>query len=61
MIAGQEKIHIGDLQFTDKLGKGQFGEVWKAIYKGVKEVAVKKTLKGALNDHEFVAEAKTMM
>lgn len=44
-----------------RLGAGNFGEVWKATYKGRTDVAIKKTIKGALNDFEFVEEARNMM
>jgi len=43
------------------LGKGNFGEVWKAKYKGKKDVAVKMTLPNLVDDYEFVNEAKLMM
>lgn len=44
-----------------KLGAGNFGEVWKATYKGRTDVAIKKTIKGALNDFDFIEEARNMM
>jgi serine/threonine protein kinase len=34
-------IPFGDIQFEKKIGKGAFGEVWKAQYLGT-DVAVKK-------------------
>lgn len=58
---GQLVIDSKYLQYEKVLGSGNFGEVWKATYKGSIEVAVKKTIKGAVNDHEFMQEAKTMM
>ena len=50
-----------DLNLEKRLGKGNFGEVWRAKYKGEKDVAVKMTLPNLVNDYEFVAEAKLMM
>lgn len=54
-------IAYSDLNMERKLGAGNFGEVWKATFKGRTDVAVKKTIKGALNDFDFMEEAKNMM
>ncbi|KAF6032306.1 BTK [Bugula neritina] len=58
---GKFKIESNELEFEKRLGKGNFGEVWKAKYKGKKDVAVKMTLPNLVDDYEFVNEAKLMM
>lgn len=60
-FVGKFLIDRKDLHLEKRLGKGNFGEVWKAKYKGEIDVAVKMTLPNLVNDYEFVAEAKLMM
>ena len=61
VLTGRFVIEYDDLEMVKLLGKGNFGEVWLAKYHGNKDVAVKRTLKGALNDQDFVEEARIMM
>ena len=61
ILVGMLIIDRKDLNLEKRLGKGNFGEVWRAKYKGEKDVAVKMTLPNLVNDYEFVAEAKLMM
>ncbi|XP_067948174.1 tyrosine-protein kinase TXK-like isoform X2 [Watersipora subatra] len=58
---GMLVIDRKDLQLEKQLGKGNFGEVWRAKYKQEKDVAVKMTLPNLVNDYDFISEAKLMM
>ncbi|NP_001135853.2 src family kinase 5 [Strongylocentrotus purpuratus] len=48
------------LKLLDKLGQGQFGAVWKGIYDGKVEVAVKTLRAGTMSPEAFLAEANLM-
>ena len=61
VFVGRFLIDRKDLKFEKQLGKGNFGEVWKAKYKGNTDVAVKMTLPNLVNNYDFIAEAKLMM
>eukprot|EP01147_Barroeca_monosierra_P009724 gene9724-1927_t len=59
---GSDKWRIAktDLTFGQQLGAGQFGVVYKGVYKGQHTVAI-KTMKHTSMDHEeFIAEAEVM-
>ncbi|XP_071491802.1 tyrosine-protein kinase STK-like [Diadema antillarum] len=48
------------LKLSTKLGQGQFGSVWKGIYDGKVEVAVKTLRPGTMSPEAFLAEANVM-
>lgn len=52
-------IKIKDLQLGEKLGKGEFGDVFKGIYNG-QEVAVKSLKDSSKAAQQFLAEASVM-
>lgn len=49
------------LEMKEELGSGQFGKVYRAIYMGRVEVAVKMMREGTMHQEDFIEEAKTMM
>ena len=59
---GSDKWHIAlaDLSFGTQLGAGQFGVVYKGVYKGRRTVAIKTMKQGAMDEEEFTAEAEVM-
>ncbi|EGD72208.1 TK protein kinase [Salpingoeca rosetta] len=54
------QIALADLSFGQQLGAGQFGVVYKGVYKGQHTVAIKTMKQGSMNEEEFVAEAEVM-
>nr|CDS20568.1 tyrosine protein kinase Fyn [Echinococcus granulosus] len=48
------------ITLLQRLGAGQFGEVWKATWNGTTEVAVKMLKPGAMSTEEFLKEARIM-
>ncbi|VDN16501.1 unnamed protein product [Dibothriocephalus latus] len=44
----------------EKLGNGQFGEVWKGEWNGTTPVAVKTMRPGTMSKEEFLKEARIM-
>jgi len=48
------------LQLQKKLGAGMFGEVWKGLWNGTTEVAIKTLKPGTMSTEAFLAEAKIM-
>ena len=49
---GKDSIHL-----AEKLGDGQFGEIWKGIWNNTTEVAVKMLKSGVISPCEFLEEA----
>lgn len=56
-----KEIDVTLLEMREELGCGQFGKVHKAVYMARVEVAVKTMKEGAMNQEDFIEEAKTMM
>jgi len=54
------EIERNSLTMQKKLGAGMFGEVWKGIWNGTTEVAIKTLKPGTMTPESFLAEAKTM-
>ncbi|NXA50266.1 LCK kinase, partial [Nothocercus julius] len=48
------------LKLVEKLGAGQFGEVWMGFYNGHTKVAVKSLKQGSMSPGAFLAEANLM-
>ncbi|XP_062996276.1 tyrosine-protein kinase Lck isoform X2 [Elgaria multicarinata webbii] len=48
------------LKLVEKLGAGQFGEVWMGYYNGHTKVAVKSLKQGSMSSEAFLAEANLM-
>uniref|UniRef100_H2ZGQ7 Tyrosine-protein kinase n=1 Tax=Ciona savignyi TaxID=51511 RepID=H2ZGQ7_CIOSA len=48
------------LKLEKKLGAGMFGEVWKGLWNGTTEVAIKTLKPGTMSPEAFLAEAKIM-
>uniref|UniRef100_A0A8C3NFH6 Tyrosine-protein kinase n=1 Tax=Geospiza parvula TaxID=87175 RepID=A0A8C3NFH6_GEOPR len=48
------------LKLVEKLGAGQFGEVWMGFYNGHTKVAVKSLKAGSMSPSAFLAEANLM-
>lgn len=48
------------LKLEQKLGQGMFGEVWKGLWNGTTEVAIKTLKPGTMSPDAFLAEAKIM-
>ncbi|XP_041359869.1 tyrosine-protein kinase SRK3-like isoform X2 [Gigantopelta aegis] len=48
------------LTFENKLGSGQFGEVWKGKWAGKTDVAIKTLKEGTMTTEAFLAEAQIM-
>ncbi|XP_030075493.1 tyrosine-protein kinase Lck [Microcaecilia unicolor] len=49
-----------NLKLVEKLGAGQFGEVWMGFYNGHTKVAIKSLKQGSMSPHAFLAEANLM-
>ncbi|CAD5206436.1 unnamed protein product [Bursaphelenchus okinawaensis] len=56
----QWEIPRHELQLKDKLGDGNFGEVWHGRWKGSVEVAIKTMKPGTMSDEAFLQEAHIM-
>lgn len=54
------EISRDTLEFTKKLGAGQFGEVWKGTWNKTTEVAIKTLKEGSMTPAAFLAEAHIM-
>ncbi|TNN11703.1 Tyrosine-protein kinase Fyn isoform 1 [Schistosoma japonicum] len=54
------EISKSSIVLIEKLGAGQFGEVWKGIWNGTTEVAVKTLKQGTMTKEEFLKEARIM-
>ncbi|XP_052554864.1 tyrosine-protein kinase Lck isoform X2 [Tympanuchus pallidicinctus] len=48
------------LKLVEKLGAGQFGEVWMGFYNGHTKVAIKNLKQGSMSPSAFLAEANLM-
>ncbi|XP_034269217.1 tyrosine-protein kinase Lck isoform X2 [Pantherophis guttatus] len=48
------------LKLVEKLGAGQFGEVWMGYYNGHTKVAIKSLKQGSMSPEAFLAEANLM-
>nr|XP_025037691.1 tyrosine-protein kinase Lck [Pelodiscus sinensis] len=48
------------LKLVEKLGAGQFGEVWMGYYNGHTKVAIKNLKQGSMSPSAFLAEANLM-
>ncbi|XP_064408280.1 tyrosine-protein kinase Lck isoform X3 [Latimeria chalumnae] len=49
-----------NLKLIEKLGAGQFGEVWMGFYNGHTKVAIKNLKQGSMSPSAFLAEANMM-
>ncbi|CAH8591084.1 unnamed protein product [Schistosoma bovis] len=54
------EISKSSIVLTEKLGAGQFGEVWKGTWNGTTEVAVKTLKQGTMTREDFLKEARIM-
>ncbi|XP_033116488.1 tyrosine-protein kinase SRK2-like [Anneissia japonica] len=54
------EISRHELSFEQKLGAGQFGEVWKGFWKGTTPCAIKTLRAGTMSPEAFLAEANIM-
>lgn len=54
------EISRESLQFSIKLGAGQFGEVWKGTWNGSTDVAIKTLKPGTMSKTAFLDEAQIM-
>jgi len=57
---GQFNINPAEIEIEKEIGAGQFGIVYKGIWRGY-EVAMKTMKDGMMNDSDFFDEAKIMM
>lgn len=56
----QWEIARSSIKLQNKLGAGQFGEVWEGLWNGTTQVAVKTLKAGAMSAQEFLDEAAIM-
>ncbi|XP_052776319.1 tyrosine-protein kinase SRK2-like isoform X2 [Mya arenaria] len=54
------EIDRNSLQLAQRLGAGQFGEVWKGIWNNTTDVAIKTLKPGTMTAEAFLAEAQIM-
>ncbi|XP_052777370.1 tyrosine-protein kinase SRK2-like [Mya arenaria] len=54
------EIDRNSLQLSQRLGAGQFGEVWKGIWNNTTDVAIKTLKAGTMKKEAFLAEAQIM-
>ncbi|XP_076804650.1 proto-oncogene tyrosine-protein kinase Src-like [Clavelina lepadiformis] len=54
------EIPRNQLSLQKKLGAGMFGEVWKGLWNGTTEVAIKTLKPGTMSPQAFLEEAKVM-
>lgn len=59
-IPDKWELDRSDLELLEKLGSGQYGDVYKAKHARLKRTAAVKTLKDAISAEEFVKEAALM-
>ncbi|NXI61362.1 FRK kinase, partial [Anseranas semipalmata] len=58
--ADQWEIDRKSLKFLKKLGSGQFGEVWEAVWNNTTPVAIKTLKPGSMDPKDFLREAQIM-
>ncbi|KAA0195257.1 Non-specific protein-tyrosine kinase [Fasciolopsis buskii] len=56
----QWEIPRSALTLVERLGSGQFGDVWKGKWNGTTEVAIKTLKQGTMSREDFLKEAKIM-
>ncbi|VDL30726.1 unnamed protein product [Hymenolepis diminuta] len=54
------EIERSSLVLLERLGEGQFGEVWRGEYEGWRPVAIKTLKEGTMSKEEFLKEARIM-
>jgi hypothetical protein len=54
------EIPRSEIQLSQQLGAGNFGEVWRGKWKGVIDVAVKTMKPGSMTPEKFLLEAEVM-
>jgi len=54
------EIERSEVRLDQKLGAGMFGEVWKGLWNGTTEVAIKTLKPGTMSPEAFLEEAKVM-
>jgi hypothetical protein len=54
------EIPRDQLQLKEKLGDGNFGEVWKGKWRGIVDVAIKTLKPGTMSPEAFLGEAQIM-
>lgn len=54
------EIDRATLTFKDKLGSGQFGQVYEGVWNNVTPVAIKTLKEGSMDREDFLAEAQIM-
>ena len=60
MAKDQWEIPRDSIKLSKKLGSGQFGDVWKGVWSGTTEVAVKTLKPGTMPVSDFLDEANIM-
>lgn len=56
----QWEIDRNSIQLLQKLGSGQFGEVWEGLWNNTTPVAVKTLKPGSMDPNDFLREAQLM-
>uniref|UniRef100_A0A183AFU4 non-specific protein-tyrosine kinase n=1 Tax=Echinostoma caproni TaxID=27848 RepID=A0A183AFU4_9TREM len=56
----QWEIPRSSLTLIERLGSGQFGDVWKGKWNGITEVAIKTLKPGTMSHEDFLKEARIM-
>lgn len=54
------EIERSSLTFMNKLGSGQFGQVYEGLWNGSRPVAIKTLKEGSMDPKDFLAEAQVM-
>lgn len=54
------EIERSSLTFMNKLGSGQFGQVYQGLWNGSRAVAIKTLKEGSMDPKDFLAEAQVM-
>lgn len=54
------EIERSSLVLLERLGAGQFGEVWRGEYEGWRPVAIKTLKEGTMSKEDFLKEARIM-
>lgn len=54
------EIDRASLKLKEKLGAGQFGEVWEGVWNNLTPVAIKSLKEGSMDKDQFLAEASIM-
>uniref|UniRef100_A0A8C4WFF9 Tyrosine-protein kinase n=1 Tax=Gopherus evgoodei TaxID=1825980 RepID=A0A8C4WFF9_9SAUR len=60
LVADEWEVPRETLKLVEKLGAGQFGEVWMGYYNGHTKVAIKNLKQGSMSPSAFLAEANLM-